>query len=363
MGLPCAGLLVGLAATPARVHLKRRWIWFGVVLGLVIFCPYLVWQHGHGWPAVGYVLEQRETSWSGVSFPRLLAVQLASLHPLNAPLLAAGLLFYLAHPAGRAFRPFGWIFAITLAALAVIHGRFRYGMPEYYLMLPGGCRLVEIALAGARWSRLCLLVPAVMTAAGLAFAPLAIPLLSLERTLAYAESFAPLLSAVMGRPFRADDLFCKRTHYAHFVDEVARVYEELPPEKRGEYALFVTANSEAAAVNTLGPRRGLPRAFSTLSRDFDRGLEGFSGDRMIVVTRSPELFDKLYYYVREVARVESSQRRCDGRGQFRDLVFLRCHWRRLPLEDALRVIFEQADALELGSPARRPRPSGQEEIE
>jgi len=43
-------LAVGLLLTPARRHLRSKWIWLGGVIAFAFLVPYVLWNAGNGWP-------------------------------------------------------------------------------------------------------------------------------------------------------------------------------------------------------------------------------------------------------------------------------------------------------------------------
>ena len=94
MLVPCVGFW--LAGSPAL----RRWLWRrephdGLLLGLLIFSPVLVWNARHGWVSLRHVLGQALVgagrSWSPVSAPEFVGSQIAAVSPLLLILCLAGL--------------------------------------------------------------------------------------------------------------------------------------------------------------------------------------------------------------------------------------------------------------------------------
>ena len=48
--------------------------------------------------------------------------------------------------------------------------------------------------------------------------------------------------------------------WPELADEVAQIYQSLPPEERANTAIYAANYGEAGAINHLGPARGLPSA-------------------------------------------------------------------------------------------------------
>ena len=89
----------------------------------------------------------------------------------------------------------------------------------------------------------------------------------------------------------------------HFADEfgweemareVARVYNELPPEQRAATAIFANSYGQAGAIDFFGKKYGLPKAISNHQNYWYWGPRDYTGESVIVLgsdgTRRPRTF-------------------------------------------------------------------------
>ena len=80
------GMGVGLLVVGPRQLLRSGWLWLGVVLALLVWAPWLIWQARHGWPQLD-VSSSIAAGGSASSQPRwaLLPFQLLLVSPVLAP--------------------------------------------------------------------------------------------------------------------------------------------------------------------------------------------------------------------------------------------------------------------------------------
>ena len=145
------GLAVAVLATPLRRHLKRRELWEGMFLALLLFSPYVLWQIGHGWATLEFmrnVTRYKNVALSPLAFA---AAQLTDLHPLNAPLWILGLAWLLVGRTGRRFRALGIVFVATFVVLAVQNSKPYYLGPAFPVLLAAGALVVEGLSEAPRW--------------------------------------------------------------------------------------------------------------------------------------------------------------------------------------------------------------------
>ncbi len=98
--VPCVGVWL------AGSSLLRRWLWRrepydGLVIGLLIFSPVLIWNARHGWVSIRHVFGQAwsAASWSPMSAPEFAGGQIAVVSPLLFMFCLAGLAW--CHGQGR----------------------------------------------------------------------------------------------------------------------------------------------------------------------------------------------------------------------------------------------------------------------
>jgi Dolichyl-phosphate-mannose-protein mannosyltransferase len=241
------GLISGLLLAGRGWDLWSPWVLGGVVAGLAIWSPNVIWNAQHHWATVSMLHSlHRENSGLGASIG-FIPSQLIVVGPVLLVLWLAGLRTLLRSPFAK---PLGVAF-LVLVGLFTLGGAKSYYLAGMYFVL---------FAAGAKWSedRLDSRRPArgvggwiLLMAAGLVIAlPLTLPVLS-QKTLptgSWEGNINKDLSATLG--------------WQDFVRQVAAVSGGLPPSERGDLVVFTGDYGAAGAIDLWGPRYGLPRAVS-----------------------------------------------------------------------------------------------------
>jgi hypothetical protein len=218
---------------------------------VALAAPYVIWQQQHGWPQLtvaNHIAGSQEGGRAGF-FP----FQLVLVSPLLVPVWIAGLL--------APFRRSGWrdlrFIPITYVAMAILYfagNGHAYYLASLYPLLLG---LGAIPAAGwtARSSRHTgTLAVAAALSAGFS-AIIALPLLP-EHDL--QGSIVIALNSAQG----------DTVGWPRFVRTVATAWRRIPAPDRRHTAIFTGNYGEAGAIDLLGARLRLPRAYS--------GHNGFS---------------------------------------------------------------------------------------
>ena len=91
VGFLAAGLVVGIAVTPAtRHHLRSPWAWAGAAVAVALWLPNLAWQAQHGWPQLELAGDIRDEYRTPGGTIELIGFQVLMLNPLGAVLAAIG---------------------------------------------------------------------------------------------------------------------------------------------------------------------------------------------------------------------------------------------------------------------------------
>ena len=298
-------LLVALLLSPQRKLLANRWAIAGIALMLVIVLPNLLWQIHHGWPTWEFLQNGRaENKNTALSPPAFLLQQVLVIEPLNAFLWIPGLVWLLRRPAHRWL---GLAYLFFLAGMMALHAKDYYVTPIYPILFAAGGIAWETRFAArrlvAQGRAIAFPVFEATQLAGILFLlPLSLPILTPANWLRYTRATG--LSRINSNsensasgPF--PQFFADRFGWQEEVDQVTRVYNALPPERRRVTGIACDNYGEAGAINFLG--RGLPPAISGQNNFWLWGYNGYSYDSMILIeSSSPEQPKHLRQYFNTV---------------------------------------------------------------
>ena len=282
-------VVAGLLLTTARRFFLSKWLWVGGLVALLIFLPNILWQVKYGWPTVEVLRNADKNQNLPISPLDFFKGQLLLTHPLTFPVWAAGLCFYLFTRAGRRFSALGWAYVVMFVLMVVLRAKVYYLLPVYpVLFAPGGVWIESLfaRLAERRrvWLRLKPASVALLVAGGALLAPLALPVLPVETFIRYQRALG--LEAPRTEKLRLAEL---PQHYAdmfgweEMTEQVARVYNSLPPEERTRCAVFARNYGEAGAIDFFGGRYGLPKAIGKHQNYFLWGPRDYTGECVITV--------------------------------------------------------------------------------
>jgi hypothetical protein len=220
-----------------RSGLVSPWPLLALLTALAVWGPNLLWQMRNGWPTVHFIRDNSRKARRDEGTSAFLWQQLGVLGVPLLVLVIVGL--------GWAWGEATWRPAVVgvLAALTVLA---VLGSKPYY----HGAFLPFVFAAGAvaadDWSSGSL-IPLVAAIAvwGLAAVPFTLPLLS------------PRMAANFGI-FAVNDQLAEELGWPEFVDQVAAVLRDLPEGERHQAKVMTRTYGEAAAIELLGPKRGIP---------------------------------------------------------------------------------------------------------
>lgn len=260
MGFFAVSLALGLLLTPERRLMRGRWLGLGALLSLALVLPHVLWQLRHGWPMLELLRNGQLYKNAPFALGEFFSGQALLLHPLYLPLWLAGLGALLFSRALRPYRALGLGFVALLGLYLLLKAKAYYMAPAYPMLLAAGAGVLERAV------RRPLPRAAVLTAAvagGVALMPLTLPVLSVERFIAYQKTLG--LEPPRTERHRMGVLpqhYADQHGWRELVSAVAEVYQRLPPEEQARTMLYAQNYGEAGAIDWLGRAHGLPPASS-----------------------------------------------------------------------------------------------------
>ena len=282
-----AGLLIGLALSPLRSSLRRPWIWIGCALGALIALPNFLWQWSHHFPFLVLMHNIREEG-RDIALPPLpfLKAQAQMLGYAAVILVLFAMIFFFSRQ-GRQFRALGWAYLIFLAVMMALHGKMYYLTAVYPMLFAAGAVWVERATQKKLWLWAKPALAVVIAALSAIYLPMALPVLSVPRFLAYEHTMGLQPQRFEhNQPAVLPQIYADMFGWPQMVAQVAAFYRTLPPDVQRQTAIFGNNYGEAAAVDFFGPQYGLPPAIGGHQSYWIWGPRGYTGQSIIVLGES-----------------------------------------------------------------------------
>jgi hypothetical protein len=304
MGFLGLGILVGLVLTPARRHLRSKWLWLGGIMAFVIFLPHILWEIHHGFPSLEFIHNATVMKNLPQTPLRFMASSALGMHPLTVPIWLAGLAFFFLAKAGRPYRLFGWVFVFILALFLLTRAKPYYLSPAYLFLLPGGAVAIEAFVQQRNWNRLKATSFVLLLAGGAALAPYVLPILPVETYLKY-QAFIGLKAPreERGKLGKLPQQYADMFGWENMVATVAKVYNSLSPEEKEKCVIGASNYGEAGAIDFFGKKYGLPHAISSHNNYWIWGPGGKPGEIAIIVGGNPKDYHSMYDDVQQAATV------------------------------------------------------------
>ena len=183
------------------------------------------------------------------------------MNPAAAPLWLLGVYLFLARPEARTYRPFGWIYCSLVILMIATKAKVYYLSPIYPVLFAGGAVCAERLLKSQIWKWVRPVYASLLVAFGLIGLPFALPVLPIDRFIAYQDRLgmkpkAEEITRVGALPQSYADQF----GWEELVGQIAGAYNALTPEEQAQCVIFLRNYGQAGAVDFFGKKFGLPNA-------------------------------------------------------------------------------------------------------
>ncbi len=274
-----AGILAGMAFTPARRYFASKWFWGGVALALLIFLPNLIWLVRHDFISYKFLqhIHVRDVG-EGRADGFLLNQFLVCANVFTVPVWLIGLYAFLRD---RRYRMVAWMYLVPLLVFWIDKGRFYYVAEAYPMLLAMGAVACERWLTRIpRWAQLTVeaaFFAGVFFAGGYFFA-----------------GWVPLASdgPLRDFAFRHSEDLREEIGWDDLVKNVASVRDSLPADQQDSVGILVGNYGEQGAIEMFGPAYHLPPPISMTNSAWLRGYPTPPPSTVIVVGSSQEWIEK-----------------------------------------------------------------------
>jgi 4-amino-4-deoxy-L-arabinose transferase-like glycosyltransferase len=297
------GLVAGLLFTDMRKHVGSLCLYAAGGIAFLIFLPNLLWQIKHGWPTISFIINLNKNLMEGISIFQFIAGQFLYMHPLNAAIWMAGLVFFFSRK-GKSYRLLAWLWISVFVLLMISKSKIYYLAPAYPCLIAGG----SIAMADwlhhrvKKWLRYTAVT--VLAAGGIALMPLSVPVVPITTTEQYMdvitfgafENIYELTGDLRG-------MFGWRER----VKGVAEVYNSLPEGEKERTIILAAGYGDAGALDYFGKPLGLPEARSLSMSYWLWGLPDGPIETVIGMGFSEESMEGVFHEVELAAEIELEQ--------------------------------------------------------
>jgi hypothetical protein len=308
-----AGVVAGLLLTPERRWLKSPYFFAAATLAMLLFLPNLLWLVRHGFPFLEFERHSRESGSRILRGPlSFLLDQAIIMNPVLAPLWLAGLARLFSKQL-RAIRFVGFAAAFVIVVLLLLQAKNYYASPIYPALFAPGAIAAERLFALR--PRLRAAYATAIVFSGCALAPLVMPLLPVERFLAYHRLWRGFTPVVFeNQPERPlPQYFADEFGWEEMTRRTAQVFDRLSPQERAATAIFANDYGQAAAIDFFGPRYGLPASISKAETFWLWGPRQYDGSVVIVLGSDGRGDREHFRSVAAAGEVDSRYARADER--------------------------------------------------
>lgn len=293
-------IVIGLLLTGQRKFLQSKWMWLGGAVAFLIFLPNVLWNINHHWPFVELMQKIKADGRDVALTPwQFFSQQILLIHHLTAPIWITGLIAFCVARRFRPLRFLGWTYLVSFAVFVILKGKNYYLAPIYPVYLAAGCVVIDSAIDSIRQTWLKPMLAAILLAGGAILAPLAMPILPIDRFITYMQRLPIKLPRSEHSHMRAvlPQHYADQFGWNEIVDEVVVAWNKLPADERKDCGIFAQDYGQAGAIDFLGPRYGLPQSLSGHQSWWLWGPRGYSGNCLIVLDDTRETLETLFEHV------------------------------------------------------------------
>jgi hypothetical protein len=290
-----------------------------------------VWQVANGWPTREFIENAQRYKMTPMSPSAFLSNVVMEMGPTLAPLHVAGLLALFFFAPLRRYRALAWIFLLSLAVFMLNRSKPYYVVAAFPPLIAGCAVWIAAIAQRRRWVAPAVTVYTLASAA--LTAPFAIPLLPIERFLAYQDATGVRPSSGENRDDAAlPQFFADRFGWRELVEQVAGIVNTLPANERDACLIVGDNYGQAGAINYFGGPYGL-RAVSQHNSYYLWGYGSIEPKVFVLIGQDVEDVVDVFYEVREVARTHARYAMPVEVG----VPILVCRRIKLPLDEAWRM--------------------------
>jgi hypothetical protein len=298
--LLAGGIAVAVIASPLRTQLRRRWLWLGAAVALLLAVPNLVWNAQHDWPSLSFYLSRPAADLPATVLDAL-ELQVLGANPANVLIWVPGVLFLLFSRNARVYRPLAIVFlAVFVVILLSGHRRADRIAGIYPVVLAAGAAFWD-QWRGRGHTAVRVVLTGLVLLFGALVVPATLPLLSPQAVGKYFEALGEkpeIESADVGQLIPL--YLWGRLWWQPFADEVIGAWEALPPEEQRRGVMLAPHWVFASVVEYSGRNRKLPPVVAPHNAYWFWREDAAGREVALAVAIPPDMLSRYFAEAREV---------------------------------------------------------------
>ena len=282
IGILLFSFLIIIPFTQYRTLFRNKKLWLGILAGILVFSPNLIWQIANGLPVIQHMAELKRTQLVNVDQAAFLIEQL--LMPGAASVLTvAGIIYLFVSKKVRKFRFLGFVVISVIITLMFLHGKSYYTQGIFPFLIAAGAVSWENLLRKT-WLRIML--PLAIIILTIPMIPIGIPVYKTEKLVGYFTGLGTDYGMDFVCRFEDNSIHSLPQDYADMLgwEELTGIADkawQMVPDKKSAF-IYCENYGQAGAITVIGKKYGLPEAvcFSEsfrywIPKKFDPDIKSF----------------------------------------------------------------------------------------
>jgi hypothetical protein len=260
IGVLFISLVIVIPFSQIRRIFQNRNFWIGVLAGIIIFLPNLIWQFVHRLPVINHLSELGRTQLAHVDRVSFMADQLI-MPSMASVLTIAGLLYLFINKDARKYRFLGAAVILVIVILLILRGKGYYTIGVFPFLIATGAVSYEKRFKN-QWLKIGL--PLLLVLLTIPILPLGLPVYKGKKLANYFKELDSKYGIDIGRRWEDGLIHSLPQDYADMIgwEELATITNkayQMIGDKKPSF-IYCENYGQAGAVTIIGKKYGLPEA-------------------------------------------------------------------------------------------------------
>jgi MFS family permease len=301
-----AGFFVAMLISKQRKLLFSWWFAAGVVAGLLLILPNIIWQYNHNWPVFNHFKELQETQISNLKYSHFF-IDLFNLNSAFMLIWIFGLGALLFADSGKNYRFMGIAILFTLLIFFGLKGKAYYVSGLLPFLVAFGGFAIE---KHTKQKRAVIAGLSLLSVYSLLSLPFVLPVLSFKSLDKYAAKTknwvaAPFMRWEDGAEHSISQVFADMTGWQEIAGYVTLAYNSLDNDDKQRCTIYCQRSyGYAGAVHFYGKKARLPEPVTFHESYIFWAPETISEEPIIYVSYNSNEFQPLFNEITEIGCVQ-----------------------------------------------------------